>query len=195
MASTIIARNYAETLLTLAQRNGGDAAVDQFGVAIEEVAELLRREPLVRDFLETPRVDLEKKKAALEASFRGRVPDLFLRFLVVVVEKRRQALLQEIAAQYHVLVDEARGRLRAEITLAAPADEALEREIVGSLERRFGKQVVPTFEVDPSLIGGIVVRVGDEILDGSLGRRVAGLRRRLLETRLPASAEPVGPEF
>ena len=195
MASTIIARNYAETLLALAQRNGGDAAVDQYGVAIEEVSELLRREPLVRDFLETPRVDLDKKTKALEASFRGRVPDLFLRFLVVVVEKRRQGLLQEIAAQYHLLVDEARGRLRADITLAAEADETLKREIVSSLERRIGKTIVPTFTVDRSLIGGIVVRVGDEILDGSLGRRVAGLRRKLLETRLPAAVEPVGPEF
>lgn len=189
MASTIIARNYAETLLALAQRHGGDKAMDEYGTAIDEVAELLRREPLVRDFLETPRVGVDAKKKALEASFKGRVPDLFVRFLVVVVEKRRQMLLEEIAEQYHHLVDEVRGRARAHIRLAREADQTLKKEIVTSLERRLGKPIVPTFEVDPTLIGGIVVRVGDEILDGSLGRRVTGLRRRLLETRLnPAAA-------
>lgn len=187
MASSIIAKNYAETLLALAQRHGGDETVDEYGRAIDEVAELLRQEPLVREFLETPRVDLEAKKDALEASFKGRVPELFLRFLTVVVEKRRQTLLEEIAGQYHDLVDELRGRARAQVRVAREADEALKQEIVSSLESRFGRKIVADFEVDPSLIGGVVIRVGDEILDGSLGRRVAGLRHRLLGVRLPAA--------
>src|SRR5688572_2862924 len=97
MEQSIIARNYAETLLALAQKQGGDQAIDEYGAAIGEVAEMLRREPLVREFLETPRIDLETKQQALEASFGDRVPKLFLRFLLVVVEKRRQALLEVIA--------------------------------------------------------------------------------------------------
>jgi F-type H+-transporting ATPase subunit delta len=185
MGPTIIARNYAETLLALAQRHGGDEAVDEYGDAIGEVAELLEREPLVREFLETPRVDLAGKKRALQASFGGRVPDLFLRFLMVVVAKRRQTLLREIAEQYRFLVDDARGRARAEIVLALEPDEALRAEIVSGLERRLDKQVVPTFHVDPSLLGGILVRVGGQTMDGSLRRRAVGLRRRLLEVEVP----------
>jgi F-type H+-transporting ATPase subunit delta len=185
---TIIARNYAETLLTLARRHGGEATVDEYGDAIDEVAELLRHEPLVREFLETPRVDIAAKKGALRASFGGRVPDLFLRFLLVAVEKRRQGALPEIAEQYHRLVDESRGRARAEIVLAHEPDEELKREIIATLERRLGRTVVPTFSVDRALGGGIVIRVGGEILDGSLRRRAAGLRRRLLEVRIPAAA-------
>jgi hypothetical protein len=101
MGQTIVARNYAETLLALANRHGGAATVDEYGVAINEVADLLDREPLIREFLETPRVSVEQKKKALQASFRGRVPDLFLRFLLIVVEKRRGGVLREIAEQYH----------------------------------------------------------------------------------------------
>jgi F-type H+-transporting ATPase subunit delta len=187
MGPTIIARNYAETLFTLALRHGGDSTVDEYATAIEEVAELLRREPLVREFLETPRVGVESKKRALKASFQGRVPDLFLRFLLVVVEKRRQDLIRAIADQYHELVDEARGRVRAEIDLAREPDDRLRRTIVEALERRLEKTVVPTFRIDPSLLGGIVIRVGGQILDGSLRRRSAGLRRRLLEARVPAA--------
>lgn len=188
MGPTIIARNYAETLLALATRHGGDAAVDEYGAAIEEVAELLRREPLVRDFLESPRVNVEAKKQAIRASFGGRVPDLFLRFLLVVVEKRRQALLQEIAEQYLQLVDEVRGRARAEITLAREPDEALRSDIVTSLQRRLGREVIATFQVDPAILGGMVVRVGGETLDGSIRRRAVGLRRRLLAASLPTVA-------
>jgi F-type H+-transporting ATPase subunit delta len=185
---TIIARNYAETLLDLAQRHGGDATVDAYLTAIDEVADLLEREPLVRDFLETPRVDLDAKRRALQASFGSRVPDLFLRFLLIVVEKRRQGVLREISKEYHHLVDDLRGRARAEVVLARPADERLRREIIATLERRLGKTVVATFTEDSSIGGGVVIRVGGQILDGSVRRRVAGLRRRLLEVRLPSRA-------
>jgi len=195
MGPSIIARNYAETLLALAQRNGGESTVVEYASAIDDVAEILAREPLVREFLETPRIDLAAKKRALQASFGGRVPDLFLRFLLLVVEKRRQGVLREIAREYASLVDDLQGRARAEITLAREADEGLRREIVTSLERRLGKQVVPTFVVDRSLLGGIVVRAGGELLDGSLGRKVVTLRRRMIDARLPAVvAAGGGPE-
>ena len=188
MGPTIIARNYAETLLALAQRQGGGSIIDEYGAGIEEVAQLLASEPLVRQFLETPRIELAAKKRALQASFGGRVPDLLLRFLLVVLENRRQGVIGEIAEQYRTLVDEERGRVRADITLARNADERLRGEIVASLERRLGRQVVPNFTVDPSLGGGIVIKVGGEVLDGSLRRHVAGLRRRLLGARIPAAA-------
>jgi F-type H+-transporting ATPase subunit delta len=187
MGPAIIARNYAETLLALATRHGGDAAVDEYALALDEVGELLRREPRVRQFLETPRIDAGAKKRAIRAAFTGRVPEQLLRFLLVVVEKRRQALLPQIANEYHALVDQLRGRIGAEITLAAQPTPELQSELVASLERKLGKRVVPTFRVDPGLVGGVLIRVGDQILDGSVRRRLAALRRRLLEVRLPES--------
>jgi F-type H+-transporting ATPase subunit delta len=190
MGPTVIARNYAETLFDLALRHGGEATVDEYLSAIDDVAGILENEPLVRDFLDTPRVSLEAKKRALEASFRGRVPDLFLRFLIVVVEKRRQAVIGEIAEQYRRLVDEARGRVRAEVVLAREVGEEFRREIVARLEQRTGKSVAAEFSVDPSLIGGVVVRIDGEVLDGSLRRRASGLRRRMIRAKLPAAGSP-----
>jgi F-type H+-transporting ATPase subunit delta len=181
MGPTIIARNYAETLLALARREGGDQAVDTYGSALEEVAELLRREPRIREFLETPRVSTDDRKRAIRATFGGRVPEPFLRFLLVVLDKRRQALLGEIAQEYTALVDALRGRVRARITLAREGDAALREEIVRSLEQRLGKTVVATFASDPALIGGVVIRVGDQLYDGSLRRRIGGLRRRMMK--------------
>ena len=187
MGPSIIARNYAETLLALAQRHGGTQAVDEYAAALDDVADLLRREPRIREYLETPRVDAESKKATVRRAFGGRVPEHFLRFLLILVDKRRQTLLGRIADEYRALVDELENRVRAEITVpTAPAPD-FQREIVATLEGRLGRTVVPIFRVDPSLLGGVLIRVGDQILDGSVRRRLVSLRRRLLEARLPAA--------
>ena len=182
MGLAIIARNYAETLLELAERTGGEEAVDSYGRTLEEVAELLRREASVRRFLETPRVTTDERKRAVRAAFEDRVPGPFLRFLLVVIEKRRQRLLREIAAEYAELIDERRGRVRAHVTLAREGDEALRSEIVAGLQERLGKTVVATFAVDPAIVGGVLIRVGDQLYDGSLRRRIAGLRRAMMGT-------------
>jgi hypothetical protein len=89
----MIARNYAETLLALAQRHGGDETVDAFGAALDELARLLREEPRVRAFLESPLVGAEQKKDAIRKTLDGRAPELFVRFLLVVIDKRRAAHL------------------------------------------------------------------------------------------------------
>ena len=74
------------------------------------------------------------------------------------------------------------------MTVAREPDEALQEEIVAALERRLGQEVVAEFRVDPALLGGVVIRVGGEILDGSLRRRAAGLRRQMLRAKLPPAA-------
>lgn len=188
MRAEIIARNYADTLLALADRHGGAAAVEPFGRALDELAALLRSDARIREFLETPRVSAAQKQAALRGALAGRVPDLFLRFVMVVVEKRRQALLPDIADAYRDLVDERMGRVRVSIAISHEPDAALREEIRRGLEARLGKTVVPAYRVDPSLLGGLVVRVGDEVLDGSVRARAARMRRRMLEAALPAEA-------
>jgi F-type H+-transporting ATPase subunit delta len=184
----IIARNYAATLLELADRNGGAKAMEQFGSALDALASAMASDRRVLEFLTTPRVGRDAKMAAIAHALDGKAPELFIRFARVVVEKRRQGLMGEIAEAYRTLVDERMGRVRVEVEISHAPDEKLQREIRKALEKRTGREVIPTFTVDPELLGGIVVRMGDEILDGSVRSRMAGLRRRLLETELPAHA-------
>jgi F-type H+-transporting ATPase subunit delta len=188
--SELIARNYAETLLDLADRNGGPAAMDQFAAALDEVAGLVQQDPRVRQFLETPRVTAAEKKKALRAALAGRAPELFLRFVSVLVDKRRQTLLPEIADAFRGLVDERMGRVRVQVAISHLPDEALQAEIGNALALRLGRTVIPTFTVDPDLLGGMVVQVGDEILDGSVRSSAARLRRAMMAAQLPPSAAP-----
>lgn len=186
MRAEIIARNYAETLLTLAERQG-PAALEEFGRALDGVAGMLESDPHARQFMETPRVRPEQKKEALRQALEGRAPEMFVRFVMVLVDKRRQSLLPEIAAAYRTLVDQRMGRARVDVAISHEPDVALQEEIRRALEAQLGRTVIPTFRVEPDLLGGMVLRLGDEILDGSLRSRAAGLRNRLMAADLAAN--------
>lgn len=176
-ARSAVARNYGATLYELARREG---AVELYGELIEEVGALYRSEPDVRRFLETPGIALEQKKEAIRRSLGQRAPEVFVRFVLVVLEKRRHRALPEIAAAYGALVDEAAGRVHATITLPSAADEALREEIVAGLRGVLDREVVAHFREDPRILGGVVVRMGDRLMDGSLRRRLEDLRTEML---------------
>ncbi len=172
-----VSRNYAETLLALARRAGDVAG---WGRMAQEVADALYADPRLRLFLESPRVTAEHKTEALGRAFQDRYPRLFVRFFQTIVSKGRQRLLGEIVAEYQALVDEAEGRVHAQVTLAAAPSEADRAALAASLSRVLGKRVTPHVRVDPAILGGVVVRVGDTVMDGSVRKRLATLRRALM---------------
>jgi F-type H+-transporting ATPase subunit delta len=180
-----IARSYAEALFALGERH---EQLEPFGAALDLVAATLESEPRLRLFLETPKVEPAEKKRVLTDALRNQVPPLVLNFLLVVLDKRRQRILPQMAREYRVLLDESLGRLYAEVTVAREPDEKMEREIAAGLSQALGKTVIPHIQVDPSILGGIIVRYGDRVLDGSLKRRLVTLRRRLLDAKLSSKS-------
>jgi F-type H+-transporting ATPase subunit delta len=107
-----------------------------------------------------------------------------VRFLQQLVHNRRQMLIPEVAAEYFSLLDEAEGRVHAQVTVARPTDDAQRDTIARELSRVLGKQVVPHMTVNPAILGGVVVKVGDRVMDGSVRRRLASLRDRLVRGSL-----------
>ena len=176
MRDTTIARNYAEVLLDLA-RKGQD--LEGWGRMVADVADAVSRDRRLRQFLEAPRISVEVKNEILAKAFQDRMPRMFVRYLQALVRNRRQMLIPEIATEYQALVDEVSGRVHAQVTVAHdPGDE--EREsITRELSRVLGKQVVPHVTVNPAILGGLVVRVGDTVMDGSVRRRLAVLKHHL----------------
>lgn len=180
MRDTTIARNYAETLLVLA-RKGGD--LRGWGAMMTEVADAMQTTPTLRLFLESPRVAAAKKNEVLASAFGTRMPRNLVRYLQALVHNRRQMLIPEIARVYLDLVDEAEGMLHARVTVAQETSSEDSAMIKAQLSRMFAKDVVPHFTVDPSIMGGVVVHVGDTVLDGSVKKRLATLRGRMLAGR------------
>lgn len=179
MSRAAVARTYADTLLDLADRDSGPTAWLEM---LSEVAGLYESSPPFKAFLDTPRVAESDKIEVLRASFGDRYPENFVRFLIIVVKKRRQALLPTIDRAARDLLYERTGRLHATVTLTREPDEAFRAEIQRELTRVFDRDVDADFRTDPRLIGGMVVRAGDRVLDGSVRRRLQNLRRSLLET-------------
>ena len=177
MRDTTIARNYAETLIVLA---GKANDLRGWGSMITDIAAAMGGNAKLRLFLESPRVGTAEKNAVLTAAFTDKVPRNFLRFLQSLVTHRRQMLIPEIAREYLDLVDTAEGRMHARVTVARPASAEETSAIAQQLSRMFGKDVVPHVSVDPTIMGGVIVHVGDTVLDGSVKKRLMLLRRRML---------------
>jgi len=177
-----IARNYAEALFSLAE---GHEGLDVFGDGIESVARLIDETPDFRLFLATPRISASDKKDLLRKVFGASLPKMLMNFLLITVDKRRQRLLREIAREFQALVDDHAGRVHVEISVVAVTFKKKMDALTARLGAMLEKQVVPTVRVDPELLGGVVVRTGDTIYDGSLRRRLSSMRRQLLTAELP----------
>jgi F-type H+-transporting ATPase subunit delta len=118
----------------------------------------------------------------MEKALGNRVPPLFLRFLETVIIKRRQMVIPEIASEYRALIDEAEDRVHANVTVAREPAEAEREALTRQLSRLFGKRVVPHISLNSAILGGVIVKVGDTVMDGSVRRRLATLRTRMLAT-------------
>ncbi len=179
MKSTTIARNYAEALFAAAEAQGG-GAVERYGALMDAVAGAVQADQRIALALESPRVAKTTKTQLLQRALDGVAPPEFVRFLQAVVRRGRQALLGEISQAYQGLVDLKLNRVHAGVTLAREPDTTLVQQIVERLTAAIGKEVRAHFRTDAGILGGVVVRVGDRIFDGSLRRKLAVLRRRLL---------------
>ena len=177
--SNPVSRNYAEALLALATKAENR---EGFGVMIRDVANAIAQDATVKLFLESPRVSYERKNEILSRAFGDRVPRVFLRFLQTMVHNRRQMMIPEIATEYMKLLDAEEGRVHAEVTLARPATDAETKDIGTQLSRVLGKNVLPQVVIDPSIMGGIIVKVGNTVMDGSVIRRLSKLATRMRVT-------------
>lgn len=177
MRNETVARNYAEALFQLGERSGN---TERYVDLLDAVAAAVEQTPRLQAVLMSPKVTKAEKARILGGALRDAAPREFVLFLQAMVKRGRQQLLREVATEYLNLLDQKLDRVRAGVTLARTPDEKLKRDIQELLSRQLRKQVIPAFTVDPEILGGAIVRVGERVLDGSVRRRMTKLRRQLL---------------
>lgn len=175
MRQVTIARNYAETLFALADKAG---AVEAWGDLMDATAAAVST-PSIESVLMSPRVPKERKVAIVTDAMRG-APVPFTKFLAAVISRGRQLMLGAVADEYRALVDLKLNRVRAGVTMAREVDALTRSVIVERLSKAIGKDVIAGFSTDASLLGGVVVRIGDRVYDGSVRKRLGTLRHKLL---------------
>lgn len=156
-----------------------DDAVDAVTESVERFAGALKAEPRLGEFLEAPQVSAEQKKAVLGRVFEKHLHPIVLGFLGLVIDRQREALLPNMAAAWRALADERANRQTATLTTAQPIDKKTLEGIRTALEKATGKKISIEERHDPSLLGGVVVRTGDLVMDASLRSRLGQLGRRL----------------
>lgn len=180
MRATTIARNYAEALLALAQKAND---LDGWGAAFNAVVTAMETETRLRNFLAAPQISAPQKNAVIAKAFSGKLPAMMVKFIQKLVLNRRQMLIPQIAIEYGNLVDETTGRIHAQVTVSREPNDAERIALAAQLSRAFARTVVPHVNVNPAILGGVIVRVGDRVLDGSVRKRLKTLKSRIVSAR------------
>ncbi len=182
MFANIIAARYARAVM---QSCPDLATIER----VEDELVLLRKtyeqHPEIRAFLINPKMPPQVKKQVLRDSLTDKFSDIVLRLLDLLIDKRRQDILPQIADRFDVLTDQARGIEHADIIVATPISPDLAELLKGAIQKFSGRQVETEIKVDESIIGGVQIKLGDKVIDGSLKRRFDDLRRAMLAARLP----------
>lgn len=174
-----VAYRYARALMQLAQEKREVEAVREDMLLVANTCEASRPLQLM---LASPVLKADTKLRVLERVFGGHIGHLVDRFMAILVRKNREGLLQEIAEGFQNVYRAEQGILIAEVRSAVPMGEEARNQVMKiAQEQHPGKTIQLREAVDPSLIGGLVLRIGDEQLDASVSRRLENLRRKFSE--------------
>jgi F-type H+-transporting ATPase subunit delta len=176
MRSQAVARRYAEALLSLAKEQG---LVDKMEAESKLLGELFADREL-RAFFGAPQIDSGRKKEVLNKALQGRVSPLVINLAKLLVDKGRILYLPEIMREFDAMTDELRGVEEVSIVSASPLNAQQVEAIKANVQHFSARPSLRVnTEVDPSLIGGVLVRLGSRVLDGSLATRLGDMRQSL----------------
>lgn len=176
MKNHSIARRYAQALYEEAASKDRVAQVDEDVLLIRQSLDGSRE---LVSFFESPVINRDKKEAIVRELFGERIQPLTLDFLRLLIEKGREDFFPEIVEAYQGLRDEQQGVVQVHARTAHPLGDEEKKALGQALVKRTGRKVRLTLSQDPSLIGGIIVRVGDTVYDGSVRNKLVNLREQL----------------
>jgi F-type H+-transporting ATPase subunit delta len=179
VTNQILAKRYAKALLTLGREDGN---YEKYGEELDQFVALWEGTPEFADAASNPMYAKESRKAICKAVVEkmGFSP-VFKSLIDLMLEKNRLAIIPGVRSFYEKLLDEMAKISRAKVTSAIPLTEEAVESIKGSLEKTVGQSIVVETEIDPELIGGVIARVGDLVLDGSVRTQLASIKETLIK--------------
>lgn len=170
-----LARRHAQAVFQIALEQ---QALEQWRVDLKRLAQTLADERL-RNFWNNPRVRLDNKMSLLKDMLEG-VNPLVLSLAGLLISRGRLGVVEDMVSEYERLVDAHYGIEHAEVVTAIPLDEASQQRLSQEFSQALGKKVTVKAKVEPSLLGGMIARIGDRVIDGSVRNRLDSLRRSLV---------------
>jgi F-type H+-transporting ATPase subunit delta len=176
----LLGRVYAESLLTAALKESQQAALD-VGEEMLQLRVHLIEHPEVAEFLASPALGKKGKLAFLDPVLKGNASPLLRGLLHALWKNNRLDLFRNVVGEYLKILDERAGRVRVTVTASAPLTDDQKNNLVETLRARLHKEPVVTVRVDPDLLGGMIVKAGDTVIDTSVRSRLRSLRTLLLD--------------
>ena len=181
MTEELIGKRYALALFNSAEATDSVQTIKE---NLLSVSELWKKNTEFRTFLEAPHISTGEKEKSLQVSFKEKISKLLMQFLLFLLRKERFQHVSEIAAQYDKLLKAKLGIIEAVVTTASPIDKRLILSLQEKLESKTGKSINMILETDPSLIGGIRVILGNQIIEYSISSELSKLKESLLSLKV-----------
>jgi F-type H+-transporting ATPase subunit delta len=178
LISNIVARRYAKALFALGLEQGG-AELEAYGEGLAAFAQALAAAPEMMRVFKNPIFSAAEKKAVADkvlAQLGVNLSATLRNFIHLLADKNRLAFAADIEATFKVLLDAHKGLLRGRLLTAAPISPAKQEAVKGQLTAQLGKELVLDFDTDPAILGGVVLKVGDKILDASLRAQLQNMK-------------------
>ena len=176
-----IGKRYAIALFNAAE---AEDVLDQMYGDAASFAKLIQAEKGFHRFLVSLQATPDQKKDIVIRTIGDRASGLFVKFVLLLIDKKRISNFEEIEKAFEALYEDHRGIVEVAVVTAIPLDLETERKAKATIERRTGKTAKIVKRVDPGVIGGVIMIVGDKIIDGSIRNRLGEMRRELLELRV-----------
>jgi F-type H+-transporting ATPase subunit delta len=177
MRKPALAKRYATALVSIGKEDGN---IEKYGKELSTIARSFKENPALYKTLLNPMYPLKERTALAEEIFAW-AGNPVKRLLSLLIERRDIRLVEAVAERYTRMEDELVGRIRVAVYAAAPLEPAQFEEIKGKIESSTGKRALVSFEKRPELLGGLFVRIGNRVIDGSVKTQLERAREKLLE--------------
>ena len=172
-----IASVYAKSLLEVCDKSGGNAVAESCASELRELAELVRADRRFAEFLKTPILGEAARLASLDKIIKGKVSDLVYRFVMVLANHGRAGRLADIADAFDAIMQDRLGRIEVDMfTVDGKASEDVIATVKARVRDAFAKDAVLHQYSDPNMIGGVKLRIGDQLIDGSVATQLRNMR-------------------
>lgn len=179
MAKAVSARRHAQAVFQIALEK---KELERWQSDLNTIAEALGNSELVT-VLENPKLQFDQKEKVLQNILTGISP-IAMNLVYFLVAKKRVRIVENLVAEYTRLMNAYNGRETAEVTTAVPLSNEETESLKQKLDKLTGKELVVTTQVDPGIMGGLVAKIGDKLIDGSVRTRLQELRKDLIEAGL-----------
>lgn len=177
MLNLQLAKKYAVAMFELAQEEN---KLVEYGKQLEEIRQLFAAKPELKAFMGNPQIQPKTKKELLNKIFGSDIEKSVHNFMLLLVDKRRITIIEEIVGEYQALSNEVLNIAVAHVTTAVALKEKQQKALTAKLEAITGKHIQLRTHIDKSIIGGVVVKIGDKLIDGSVTSKIKSLEKQLM---------------